>query len=91
MRSAYSFTAPVGEESNRPSYVDYPQGAFKEDYEFRGDNSFATLDRFNGRYCITPDFMQGTYAYFLTFSDNNFTSPAFPYIVGRSTKEQRSI
>ena len=98
MRSAYSFTAPVGEESNRPSYVDYPQGAFKEDYEFRQDNSFATLDRFNGRYCITPDFMQGTYAYFLTFSDGSTSAlspslpstPAYPYIVGESTREQRS-
>lgn len=69
------------------SYDQLPRGRYVEDYEF---TSSGTLDQYNGRYCVTPDYTNGTYAYFLTFSDNNFTSPAFPYIVGRSTKEQRS-
>jgi hypothetical protein len=41
-------------------------GAFIQDYEFvvgTGD-----LDECNGRFCITPDFPEGTYAYFLTDS-----------------------
>jgi hypothetical protein len=41
-------------------------GAFIQDYEFAlgtGD-----LDECNGRFCVTPDFPQGTYAYFLTDS-----------------------
>lgn len=39
-------------------------GAFIADYEFvegSGD-----LDECNGRHCVTPEFPQGTYAYFLT-------------------------
>jgi hypothetical protein len=39
-------------------------GTFTADYEYvpgMGD-----LDECNGRRCITPDFPQGTYAYFLT-------------------------
>ena len=62
-------------------------GKFCEDYEF---TNTGTLDQYNGRYCVTPDYTNGTYAYFLTFSDNQFQTPAYPYIVGRSTKEQRT-
>ncbi|PQO44087.1 YHYH protein [Blastopirellula marina] len=39
-------------------------GTFLADYQFvsgQGD-----LDECNGRYCVTPDFPEGTYAYFLT-------------------------
>ncbi len=39
-------------------------GAFGQDYEFvegAGD-----LDECNGRFCVTPEFPKGTYAYFLT-------------------------
>lgn len=82
---------------NRPSISgdgSWPLGTFKEDYIFNIGNS-GTLDRFNGRFCVTPDFEDGTYAYFITFSDGVVgtaepTVPAFPYIVGLATKEQRS-
>lgn len=56
----------------------YPMGIFVEDYEFiKGD-----LDVHNGRYCITPDFPQGTYAYFMTVNDN--LQPAYPYAIGNT-------
>ena len=42
-------------------------GSFLQDYEFKSNHG--TLDRYNGRYTKTPDFPNGTYAYFLTFQE----------------------
>jgi hypothetical protein len=55
----------------------YPMGMFIEDYEFIGNG---TLDRHNGRYCITPDYPNGTYAYFMTVSSAG--TPVYPYVLG---------
>lgn len=55
----------------------YPMGMFIEDYEFIGNG---TLDRHNGRYCITPDYPNGTYAYFVTVSSAG--TPVYPYVLG---------
>ena len=71
------------------SYSEYPAGAFLQDYEYVKD--LGTLDEHNGRFCVTPDFPGGTYAYFLTFENNNLTSPTYPYIIGPTTKEQRTL
>ena len=62
-------------------------GAFVEDFVYI--KSLSDLDEHNGRYCITPDYPDGTYAYFLTFEDTALTTPAYPYIVGASTKQNR--
>ena len=86
MESSYT-VRPTPLSSRLSGYDQIAQGKFCEDYEY---TSSGTLDEYNGRYCVTPDYTNGTYAYFLTFSDGTFTSPAYPYIVGRSTKEQRS-
>ena len=59
----------------------YPLGYFIEDYEFishPGEEEY--LDIHNGRFCITPDYPNGTYAYFCTV-DEQWNS-AFPYAVG---------
>lgn len=56
----------------------YPLGAFVEDYAYvpgSGD-----LDEHNGRFCVTPDYPQGLYCYFVTL--NAQFSPAYPYILG---------
>lgn len=55
----------------------YPMGIFVEDYQFTNSGS---LDTHNGRYCVTPDYPHGTYAYFVT-TDNSGT-PTFPYVIG---------
>ena len=57
--------------------VTSPMGMFVQDYEFAG---LGDLDRFNGRYCVTPDYPDGTYAYFTTINANG--SPAYPYVIG---------
>jgi hypothetical protein len=39
-------------------------GTFVQDYEFV--EGIGDLDECNGRFCVTPEFTNGTYAYFLT-------------------------
>ncbi|MBL7938519.1 MAG: YHYH protein [Flavobacteriales bacterium] len=56
----------------------YPLGAFIEDYEFV--NGFGDLDAHNGRTCVTPDYPDGIYAYFVTLDEQ--LEPAYPYTIG---------
>lgn len=59
----------------------YPLGYFREDYEYIPHPSDPDyLDEHNGRFCVTPEYPAGTYAYFCTV-DNNHNS-AYPYAVG---------
>jgi hypothetical protein len=62
----------------------YPMGIFVEDYEFssapNASNETPDLDEHNGRYCLTPDYPNGTYAYFTTVGADN--KPVYPYIIG---------
>jgi hypothetical protein len=59
----------------------YPLGYFREDYEFVAHTNEADyLDKHNGRFCVTPEYPNGTYAYFATV-DANWNS-AYPYAVG---------
>jgi len=87
MTSSYSLKSQPT-EGRLFGYRQHTNGSFVEDYEYRPN--LGTLDQYNGRYCVTPDYPAGTYAYFVTFELNNFYSPAYPYIVGPSTKQQRS-
>ncbi|MBL0043948.1 MAG: YHYH protein [Flavobacteriales bacterium] len=58
----------------------YPLGYFREDYEFLTHAEPFYLDEHNGRFCVTPEYPNGTYAYFCTV-DANWNS-AYPYVVG---------
>ena len=58
----------------------YPIGYFREDYEYIAATAEDVLDEHNGRFCITPEYPQGIYAYFCTV-DENWNS-AYPYAVG---------
>lgn len=58
----------------------YPLGYFREDYEFTTNTNPDYLDEHNGRFCITPEYPNGTYAYFATV-DTDWNS-AYPYVVG---------
>ena len=65
---------------NGPSANTYPLGTFIDDYTYV--DGLGSLDRNNGRYCVTPDYPNGTYAYFLTLDTSN--DPVFPYILGEN-------
>ena len=69
---------------NGPTISEYPLGTFLDDYVWQANvNSGKTyLDKNNGRFCITPEYPNGVYAYFVTI-DNNST-PVFPYIIGEN-------
>ncbi|MDP5171647.1 MAG: YHYH protein [Bacteroidia bacterium] len=59
----------------------YFLGYFREDYGFvehPGEGDY--LDVHNGRFCVTPEYPNGTYAYFATVNED-WTS-AYPYVVG---------
>ncbi|NDB55154.1 YHYH protein, partial [archaeon] len=74
-------------KSYRPSTSIFPPGYFVEDYSFTNNGD---LDEHNGRYCKTPEFPNGVYAYFSTFNNikeatgslNGYLRPIFPYVIG---------
>lgn len=64
-----------------PINATYPLGYFREDYEYiAAPASPEVLDEHNGRFCVTPEYPQGIYAYFCTV-DEHWNS-AYPYAVG---------
>jgi len=58
----------------------YYLGYFREDYEWISNTGDEYLDEHNGRFCVTPEYPNGTYAYFATVN-SDWTS-AYPYVVG---------
>ena len=70
----------TGSRNLGPDFSDIPSGKYIEDYEYV--NNLGDLDNHNGRLCVTPEYPQGTYAYFTTL-DSGF-SPAYPYVIGES-------
>ncbi|MFM1772132.1 MAG: hypothetical protein RLZZ71_1274 [Bacteroidota bacterium] len=59
----------------------YPLGRYREDYEFVAHPGMEDyLDVHNGRFCVTPEYPNGTYAYFCTVDANH--NSAYPYVVG---------
>lgn len=65
----------------------YPASRYMEDYDYLSDRGYTQgvtfdLDEYNGRWCVTPEFPQGTYAYFVSMSSNG--TPVFPNNIGRA-------
>ena len=71
----------------------YPLGFFVEDYTHYTYEDDSYLDENNGRFCVTPEYPNGTYAYFATIDENsvqsdnlsefkNYRLPKFPYLIG---------
>jgi len=80
MLSSYTIQA----NSNRPPQ--YPSGFFVQDYVY---DASGDLDEHNGRFCITPEYPNGTYAYFCTVGSlansgpfKFYREPQFPYVIG---------
>ena len=94
MTSGYSLVSAGSTfAQERPPLSTFPNGFFVEDYLYTGNG---TLDEHNGRFCVTPEYPNGTYAYFITLSENNESSgpfdgvkrPTFPYVIGNSFASQ---
>ena len=56
----------------------FPLGRYQEDFDFVA--GLGDLDVHNGRMAVTPEYPQGTYAYFITIDEPG--KPLFPYILG---------
>lgn len=70
----------------------YPLGRYIEDWAYLGDliktgstkyqqGTDFDLNEYNVRYCVTPEFPNGTYAYFLNITAAG--TPQFPYMINR--------
>ena len=74
----------------------FPLGHYLEDYAYKGDLSGTTLydgngafntashfdlNEYNVRFCVTPDFPNGTWAYFTCIEPDG--TPIFPYNISR--------
>ena len=65
----------------------YPLGHYIEDYDYLGHQGLTLgsdfdLDEHNGRFCKTPEYPDGTYAYFVSI--DAFGTPTYPYNIGRT-------
>lgn len=60
-----------------PSLENFALGAFREDFEFKGNGD---VDEHNGRFCVTPEYPCGIYAYFATQDSNGYA--AYPFFIG---------
>jgi hypothetical protein len=57
-----------------------PDGTYIEDFVY--DSTVGDLDEYNGRFCITPEYPGGIYAYFITVDPDDGTTPRYPYVIG---------
>jgi hypothetical protein len=93
IESSYGIKSSTYRTGIATDLVTYPMGIFVEDFEFKGDPADyddgdvdqenvddGHLDQFNGRFCVTPDYPEGTYAYFATINADG--TPAYPYVIG---------
>jgi hypothetical protein len=61
-----------------PTLLNYALGAYIEDHEYVA--GLGDLDQYNGRFCQTPEYPDGIYAYFVTINEDLF--PVYPYVLG---------
>ena len=73
-------TNPNPARVDGPTIADYPAGSFVADYTY--DFQSGDLDNYNGRFCKTPEYPDGTYAYFITIDASDAGIAEFPYIIG---------
>ena len=88
LKSGYTTNLKTG----RPPTSEFPPEFFVEDFLFLEYDDDSYLDENNGRFCVTPEYPNGTYAYFATFESvpssdgvfKNFKKPVFPYLIGKN-------
>jgi hypothetical protein len=76
-----------------PGTTTYTLGHYAEDYDYLGDlghaqgartnadGAFFDLNQYNARFCVTPEYPNGTWAYFTTIQADG--TPCYPYNTGR--------
>ena len=80
--SSYSKKTIVSSSFRPASFVN---GYFVQDYEYSASGD---LDEYNGRFCITPEYPYGTYAYFSSFElISGQLYPKYPYAISNHFKD----
>lgn len=80
LKSSYQLQTNTTRVNGPDTDATYYAGYFREDYQYVASADEDYLDEHNGRICKTPEYPDGTYAYFATV-DENWNS-AYPYVVG---------
>ena len=75
MQTSYIVSTATTRTNGPAVNATYPAGCYIEDYNFTAGSG--DLDARNGRYCVTPEYPSGTYAYFVTL--DAALDPVFPY------------
>lgn len=78
MVSSYVLSTATTRTNGPAVSATYPAGCFTEDYLYTAGSG--DLDSRNGRFCITPEYPSGTYAYFVTIDAN--LNPVYPFVLG---------
>jgi hypothetical protein len=85
---AYKMTGSLRKSEYGPNVTAwYPLGRYIEDHDYLGDlgkkqGRDFDLGENNARFCVTPEFPNGTWAYFVAIDTDG--NPAFPYNIGHS-------
>ncbi|AIX17738.1 hypothetical protein Syn7803C67_86 [Synechococcus phage ACG-2014b] len=77
-KTLYTYSYANAQYGVRSVQDGYSMGMLVQDYIY--DSTEGDLDQFNGLYVVTPEYPNGTYAYFLTESSNG--TPTYPYCIG---------
>ena len=81
IKSGYQLNTATTRTNGPAVNTTYFNGYFREDYQFIAHPTDLTyLDEHNGRWCKTPEYPNGTYAYFATVDAKH--NSAYPYVVG---------
>jgi len=78
-RALYAFAYSTSGLGIRLVQDGYLLGDLVEDYIY--DESEGILDEYNGRFASTPEYPNGTYAYFLT--EDELGNPKYPYCIAK--------
>ena len=77
-RVVYAFSYSNPSYGTRLVNEGYILGDLTQDYIY--DASVGNLDEYNGKYVVTPEYPNGTYAYFMT--EDSSGNPVYPYAIG---------
>lgn len=86
VRQSLGATSSTTVSTPRPAVSSsYTLGKFAQDYAYLGDLGKTQgvdfdLDEYNGRYCVTPEYPNGTYAYFVAIDSSG--NGTYPYVHG---------
>ena len=80
MRSSYVLTTDTTRAGGPHPVATYPMGDCVDDFIYTA--GAGDLDAHNGRFCYTPEYPSGTYAYFVTI--DSALNPVYPFVLGPS-------